>query len=219
MHHDDKADFYNHGTGARFGMLGGRVKLAVGAFAILCCWLSIGLGFVAFGLFLFLHILLQENKRRARQEFVGDIQAPLEGRIQAIRQDGNGLQIDIAGHNVASQVIYAPIASRVEDKLWIDGTYLPFDDATAHPLRARYDFLLETEQGQLITLSLFGGTWTRYIYAPFTEGQYVGLGEPFAFGLIQSLITLQLPKDYEAVVAVGDDIIAKQTTIARRPIK
>ena len=216
---DDKLGHNDNAPEARYGALGSRVKLVAGAFTILCCWFSLGLGFIAFGSFLFLHIVLQENSRIARQEFSGDIVAPLNGRITAIRQDGNMLQIDMTAHALSSQIIYAPLGAKVEDKIWIDGTYLPFDDASSHPLRARYDYLLQSEAGQLITLSLFGADLTRYIYAPFAEGQYVRLGEPFAFGLMRSNLTIQLPQDYEAVIAIGDDVIAKQSCLARRPMK
>ena len=178
-------------------------------------WFSVGLGFIAFCLFLYLHLLLRHSNRRADSLDKGAIIAPIDGQVIAVRRDSAGLYIVMAGDMTASQIVYAPIASRIEDKLWIDGAYLPFDDVNSHPLSARYEFLLETSQGKIISLSLFGGKWTRHITAPFTEGMSVIQGEPFAFGLMQSLVTLHLPADYQPLVEEGAYIVAQQSCIAK----
>lgn len=204
----------------RFAELGSQIKVIAGVAVIVMTWLSIGLGFISFGLFLYLHLLLHKTNRprnaEADSQNDAPILAPMTGHIVAIRKDSNGLQLDVAGDMLASQLIYAPIAAKIDDKLWIDGLYERFDDARIHPLRARYDFLFETSDEALITLSLFGGKWTRYIHAPFSAGQVIRCGEPFAVGLCQSLITLHLPNDYQCLAREGDYCIARQSLLASK---
>lgn len=216
----DEQDSYQDNTPSaampRYRAIGGRLKLITALIVILLTWISLGLGFIAFGLFLYLHILLRQSHRvRSGLSNQGMI-APLDGQILAVRRNKDGLQIDMRGDVFGSQIIYAPSAAVIEDKLWIDGAYLSFDDSTAHPLRARYDFLLRTELDDFVTLSLFGGQWTRYIYAPFIEGQKMQAGEPFAFGLGYSLLTLQLPAKFATSLSVGDICIAGQTILATK---
>ena len=200
---------------ARFASLGRSIKLIAGAVVVMMTWLSIGLGFVAFGLFLYLHLLLRRTHRVADVSEAGAVIAPLDGQVIAVRRGASGLTIIMAGDLSASQLIYAPISASIEDKLWIDGAYLPFEDVESHPLSARYEFLLETQEGKMISLSVFGGSWTRYIHAPFSDGQHVNQGEPFAFGLMQSLVTVHLPATYQALVGEGTHIIAQQSCIAK----
>ena len=204
----------------RFRHIGRRASLISGAIVILLSWLSLGLGFVAFIGFLYLHLLLAEADRPLHGYQEGEIIAPLDGRILAIRRKALGqqsaIQIDIMGHLTGSQVIYAPANALIEDKLWIDGSYLPFEDEGIHPLRARYDFMMQLSGGAFITLSLFGGSWTRYLHAPFSEGQHIRAGEPFAYGIARSLITLDLPAGYERSLQKGDYLIACQTMLASK---
>lgn len=214
MHQDDDRSVASE-SAARFASLGMSIKVIAGALVVLMAWLSIGLGFIAFGLFLYLHLLLHRRNRPAGGTATGVIMAPVDGQIIAVRRDTSGLYIVMAGDLTASQLIYAPVSARIEDKLWIDGAYLPFDDVSSHPLSARYEFLLETPEGAMISLSVFGGTWTRYLNAPFAEGQHVAQGEPFAFGLIQSLVTVHVPAHYHATVEEGTFIIAQQSCIAK----
>ena len=204
------------GQQGRFGVIGMREKLIAGALVILCCWLSLGLGFLAFGGFLYLHLLLRDTPHFHHSLADTDIIAPLSGQILAVRHDEQGVSIDIAGDGMSSQLIYAPLSARIEDKLWIDGTYMAFDDATSHPLRARYDFLAQSTSGDVINLSLFGTSLTRYIHAPFVEGQNMVAQEAFAFGLLRSYLTLQLPKSYQPLISQGDYCIAKQTLLAKK---
>lgn len=214
MHHDNDRPLA--GTkAARFASLGMSVKVIAGALVVVMVWLSIGLGFIAFGLFLYLHLLLRHTNRLADVDEAGAIIAPLDGQVIKVRRDTSGLYIVMASDVTASQLIYAPISATIEDRLWIDGAYLPFDDVSGHPLSARYEFLLETQEGKTVSLSLFGGRWTRYLNAPFSEGQHVVQGEPFAFGLMQSLVTMHLPANYRTLVEEGTHIIAQQSCIAK----
>lgn len=200
----------------RFGTLGLSVKLIAGLLVIVMTWLSLSLGVAGFGLFLYLHLLLRFHPAPLAGVPSRDVCAPLSGRVVAVRDDRDGVQIDIEGDMTASQVIYAPLSAVIEDKLWIDGAYLPFHDGGSHPLNARYDFLLQLETGGRASFSLFGGQWTRYIHAPFSEGQAINQGEPFGFGLLCSLVTVQLPKGYHAVVAKGDLVLARANIIAQK---
>lgn len=212
--HQDEDTIVTSGQGARFASLGLSIKVVAGALVVIMAWISIGLGFIAFGVFLYLHLLLRRTHRVADHQEDGAIMAPLDGKVIAVRRDSSGLTIIMTGDMTASQLIYAPIGARIEDRLWIDGAYLPFDDVSTHPLSARFEYLLETPAGKLISLSLFGGRWTRYINAPFAEGQHVAQGEPFAFGLMQSLVSVHLPVDYQALVGEGMHIISQQSCIA-----
>lgn len=213
MHQDDDKPITAE-QGARFASLGISIKVVAGALVVVMAWLSVGFGFIAFGLFLYLHLLLRRTNRVADSREAGAIIAPLDAKVIAVRRDNTGLTIVMSGDVMASQLIYAPINARIEDRLWIDGAYLPFDDVSCHPLSARYEYLLETQVGKIISLSVFGGRWTRYINAPFADGQTVTQGEPFAFGLMQSLVTLHLPAHYQETVAEGMHIIAQQSCIA-----
>lgn len=200
----------------RFGTLGFSVKLIAGLAVIVMTWLSLSLGIAGFGLFLYLHLLLRFHQAPLAGVPNHDVCAPLSGRVVALREDKDSLQIDIQGDLTTSQIIYAPLSAVIEDKLWIDGAYLSFDDGGSHPLNARYDFLLRLETGALASFSVFGGQWTRYIHAPFAEGQAIHQGEPFGFGLLCSLVTVQLPKGYHARVAKGDHLLARTSIMAQK---
>lgn len=219
MHFDDQNSYQDSPLLAhmpRYNDIGGRLKLIAGLIVILLTWVSLGLGFIAFGLFLYLHILLRQTQRLRHVSAEPVMMAPLDGQVLTVRLTNDGLQIDMKGDVFGSQIIYAPTKAVIEDKLWIDGTYLPFDDSAAHPLRARYDFLIRTQTDDFVTLSLFGGQWTRYIHAPFIDGQKMQAGEPFAFGLGCSLLTLQLPARFSTNLSAGDICVAGQTILASK---
>ena len=219
MPKDNRASYRNKSLmlpAARFADIGLSAKLIMGAVVIIATWLSLGLGFIALGLFLYLHLLLYQRPPVAITAPKGSVLAPLDGRLIAMRRDETGLYLMLEGQSVASQIIYAPLDATIEDKLWIDGAYLPFDDSGTHPLTARYDYLLQLEDGKTANFSLFCGPWTRFIAAPFSDGQSMRQAEPFGYGLLRSLVTIHLPLGYDAVMEEGSYCIAQQSCIAKR---
>ncbi|MGC6516728.1 MAG: phosphatidylserine decarboxylase [Candidatus Puniceispirillaceae bacterium] len=207
---------------ARFQEIGFSTKAVMGALVVIATLFSVGLGFVAFGLFLYLHLLLQ-IKHRPPLGAKGDIAAPVDGVIHNITKHENSIIIEIRADKAGSQVFYAPLTARLDDKLFIDGVYLPLHDEAAQPLNARFDLLFQTtdmpdDKAGQITMSVIGSQWSRLTQIPFMEGQMIEAGEPFGFSLFQSCIILQLPPDYKIMVMPKTHCLANQTIIAKSAI-
>lgn len=196
----------------RFHELGFATKAVAGAIVIVITWLSLPLGFVAFGGFLFLHLLLRPIQRGTISS--DGLVAPIDGMITDVRQDGAHWRIELLADSFQSQLIYAPIKAVVSDKLWIDGDYLAHEEEASEALNARYEYQLSSPEGSDIIFTIYGARWTRLLHMPFSEGQAMVAGEPFGYGLLRSHVAILVPYDSSILVQKGQACLAKQTILA-----
>ena len=207
---------------ARYQTISFVLKAVTGACVIALAWFNAGLGFVGFGVFLYLHLLLHESQRQAgKMPQLGSILCPLDGTVCAVRHHEGYSEIDIQGDLLSSQMIFSPVAGKIDDRLWIDGVHLPVADQDAGVLNARLDFSISvitaSDKQNAISLSLIAGPVTRYLYSPFVEGQVIDYAEPFGFALLRSVVTLRVPSTYQILVKSGESCLSRQTMIASCP--
>lgn len=196
----------------RFHELGFAAKAVAGALVIIFTWLALPLGVLAFGGFIFLHLLLRPIERNLIS--ADDIIAPIDGVITDVRQEGAHWRIELLADHFQSQLIYAPTEALVADKLWIDGDYLSHEEEASEALNARYEYQLTSPKGFDVILSIYGARWTRLLHMPFAEGQAMVAGEPFGYGLLRSHVAILLPNDAQISVQKGHSCLAKQTILA-----
>ena len=103
----------------------------------------------------------------------------------------------------------------VDDKLWVDGVYLDYEDAAATLMNAHYSYRIATNFGIPVTLSVMGGAFTRFIHMPFEEGQSLQAGEAFGFALLRGCITMSIPAHMRVPVSKGQSCFATQTCLAQ----
>ena len=196
----------------RFQELGFAAKVVAGAMVIIVTWLSLPLGFLAFGAFLFLHLLLRSITRDITT--ADGLVAPIDGVITDVRQDGAHWRIELLADSFQSQLIYAPTEAVVADKLWIDGDYLDHQEEASEALNARYEYQLTSSKGIDIIFTIYGARWTRLLHMPFAEGQAMVAGEPFGYALLRSHVAILVPIDAQILVQQGHACLAKQTFLA-----
>ena len=197
---------------SRFHRLGFSVKAITASIVAFCVWLYLPLGVLAFGCFLYLHLLLRYVARTPAD--TTSILSPIDGRVVTIENDGDSTQLTLMSDWLGSQMIYAPMTGVVHDKLWMDGLYLPPNVATEASDAARFEVYMRDNDDRAIIMKLYGTHFTRLLHVPFEEGQSVMRGEPFGFALLRAQITIHLPQDFKIKVSEGEYCLAGQTAIA-----
>ncbi len=202
----------------------GHKYIAIGAVLALLGFLVWSpLGWLAALGTIFLAIAFRDPDRVVPQRD-GLFIAPSDGRVEAIESvtpdpayelgDGERLRISIHLGLFNVHITRAPLAGRIMKAIYTPGAFGDPWREKAHEDNERRATVIETPDGVRIAVVQIAGGWRRRIVGFVKDGDRVGLGERIGMIRLGSRVDVYLPMGAVPLVAVGQTLVAGETTMA-----
>ncbi|NJB67327.1 phosphatidylserine decarboxylase [Desulfobaculum xiamenense] len=176
---------------------------------------------LAFVVTAFIGHFFRDPERVVPQE-EGVAVSPADGRVCKIGREadpitGEERQVVCVFMNVFNvHVNRAPVAGTVRRLLYIPGKFFNASLDKASKDNERLAMGLEDEDGRQWTVVQIAGLIARRIVCWAEEGDSLARGRRYGLIKFGSRLDVYLPTDYDPSVAVGDNVFAGQTVLARK---
>jgi phosphatidylserine decarboxylase len=196
---------------------GWSIRAAAGAAVVVCAVIYLPLGVIALSGFIYLLMILHLRDKSQLIDQPGQLVAPIDGQILAVFQDERTQQVTIRirADWLQSQIAYAPISGRIEQQIWVDGSFSAFDDNAVPPAdNARQEICISTERA-VIEMIYHAGPVSRLFQTWLPEGRQVSPKDAVALGLFRCKMDIRCAAPFKPVVLPGQRCLAGETIIAR----
>jgi len=198
----------------------GLCALSSGIFSLIGCWLPAGI----FLVLTWFSVHFFRDPERVTPSAPGLAVSPADGKVIAIgpREDpltGEERTCICIFMNIFSvHVNRSPVEARVEAIHYYPGKFLnaAFDKASTDNERCAY--LLRDVDNETWTMIQIAGLIARRIVCRTEEGDQLARGQRYGLIRFGSRVDLFIPAGYTPACAVGDQVFAAQSIVARKKI-
>lgn len=197
---------------------GWPVKACVGLLCVGLLAVSLPLGVFGFGLLIYIFLILRVTVQPLPTgQQIDVIYAPVDGRIIAVHELKEGKKIVIMQPDLFdSHLHYTPIAGRIEDITWVDGSF-NFNalDVVPDDERVRREIIWKTSKGHFVELVQFGSKWCRLIQCSLREGRQTTATQPAGLALFRGVVMVTFSSSEALKIVPGQRCLATQTPLGQ----
>jgi len=183
--------------------------------AWLICWTT--LAWILLLLFVFMLNFFRDPKREPEctsEENAGLFISPADGKVIRAEQTENGVRIDIFMNVFNVHVNRAPMAGRITQIEYTQGSFINAANADAGEHNERNRFEMQTDAGPVVTFTQIAGLVARRIISYVPTGDHVVSGQRIGMIRFGSRVNCEMPKDFKLCVSTGDKVKAGESILA-----
>ena len=197
---------------------GWPVKACVGLLCVGLLAISLPLGVLGFGLFIYIFLILRVTVRPSSTVLQDEvIYAPIDGQIVTVHELKEGKKAVIMQPDLFdSHLHYAPVAGQIEDITWVHGSF-NFNalDEILNDTRVRREISWKTKRGRHVELIQFGSIWCRLIQCYLREGRETVAARPAGLAVFRGVVMVKFTSSESLKIVPGQRCLAAQTPLGQ----